>query len=324
MRDVLVVQQTLGLIGGWFQIRCLPSVRMRGNRHITALALMTLTVGCAGCAQSSVQTLKVAETSEPASAAPSAALKTSGAKVVKPAPTKSVQQLLSAAVAPLVTADDGHVSVAVDDLSTGQTASYGGTEEYHTASIVKVDILSTLLYQAQQEDRQLSETEQELATTMIENSDNDAASDLYDDDGASSGIDAANRVFGLTETTVGTDGYWGLTNTTVDDQIRLLRQVFTTPSTLSAQSQAYIQGLMGQVESDQQWGVPAAADSGTSFEVKNGWLPDPTLWVINSLGEVTHDGQRMLIAVLSNDNETEDGGISVVQNVAVKAADALA
>ncbi len=285
---------------------------------------MILTMGCAGCAQSNALALKLSPTSEATSAAGAPAPKKTGAKVVKPAPTKSAQQLLSAAVAPLVAADDGHVSVAVDDLSTGQTASYGGTEEYHTASIVKVDILSTLLYQAQQQDSQLSATEQELATTMIENSDDDAASDLYDDDGASSGIDAANKVFGLTETTVGTDGYWGLTNTTVNDQTRLLRLVFTTPSKLSAQSQAYIQGLMGQVESDQQWGVPAAADSETSFEVKNGWLPDPTLWVINSLGQVTHDGQRMLIAVLSSDNETEDGGISLVQDVAVKAADALA
>jgi hypothetical protein len=214
--------------------------------------------------------------------------------------------------------------VAVDDLSTGQAASDGGTREYDTASIVKVDILSTLLYQAQQENRQLSETEQELATTMIENSDNGAASYLYDDVGSASGVNAANQAFGLTETTAGAHGAWGLTTTTVDDQIRLLRLVFTTPSVLSPDSQGYIRSLMGQVEADQQWGVPAAADSGTPFEVKNGWLPHPALWVINSIGEITHDGQSMLIAVLSSGNETEDDGISLVQDLAVKAADALA
>jgi hypothetical protein len=113
----------------------------------------------------------------------------------------------------------------------------------------------------------------------------------------------------------------------VDDQIQLLRLLFIPPSVLfTAQSQDYIQGLMTQVEADQQWGVPAAADTGTQFMVKNGWLPDPTtgLWEINSIGQVTHGGQRMLIAVLSSDNETEDGGISLVQDVAVKAADAMA
>lgn len=326
MRYVLVFQQTLGLIGRQFQVRPLPSAHMGRKRHIAALALVTLTACCAGCAQANAQESPQARKIAASSAARAVTLKQvkAKAKAVKPAPAESAQQLLSAAVGPLVAADDGHASVAVDDLSTGQAASYGGADEYDTASIVKVDILSTLLYQAQQQGGQLSATEQELATTMIENSDNDAASDLYYDAGASSGIDAANQEFGLTETTVGTDGYWGLTTTTVDDQVRLLRLVFTTPSELSSQSQQYIQDLMANVESDQQWGVPAAADSGTTFEVKNGWLPNPTLWEINSIGQVTHGGQRMLIAVLSSDNETEDGGISLVQDVAVKAADAMA
>jgi beta-lactamase class A len=296
MRYVIVLQQTLGRSGGRFQVRSLLSGRVRRNIRLVAAVLVTVTVSCAGCAQS----------------------------VARAQDLTSAQQLLAAAMGPLAANDDGQVSVAVDDLSTGQTASYGGTEEYDTASIVKVDILSTLLYQAQQQGGQLSATEQQLATTMIENSSNGAASDLYDDAGGASGIDAANQAFGLTETTVGTNGYWGLTTTTVDDQIRLLRLVFTTPSALSSQSQAYIQGLMANVESDQQWGVPAAADDGTSFEVKNGWLPNPTLWEINSIGLVTHDGQRMLIAVLSSGNDTEDDGISLVQDVAVTAADALA
>lgn len=220
--------------------------------------------------------------------------------------------------------DDGHVAVAVDNLSTGTTAAVNGTDEFVTASIVKVDILATLLYQKQEAGQELTEDEQELATTMIENSDNDSATDLYDDVGGSTAIDDANRDFGLTETTVGTDGYWGLTTTTVDDQIRLLRGVFTRPSVLSSASQDYIQDLMSQVEADQRWGVPAAADSGTDYMVKNGWLPNPTLWEINSIGEITHDGQRMLVAVLSDDNSSEDSGISTVETVARRAADAVA
>jgi len=317
VRDNMVVQRALSLIGWRFRI--LPARRAVRKRHLAA-ALLTLTVGCAGCAQSTGREQRLA-------AAPVArvvALKTSGPKVPLPAPAKSPQQLLSAAVGPLVASYDGHVSVAVDDLTTGQVASYGGAQEYDTASIVKVDILSTLLYEAQQEGRQLSATEQELATTMIDNSDNGAASELYDDDGGATGIEQANQAFGLTQTAVGTNGVWGLTTTTADDQVRLLRLIFTTPSALSPRSQGYIKDLMGQVEPDQRWGVPAAADQGTPFAVKNGWLPNPTLWVINSIGEITHDGQRMLIAVLSRDNETEAGGISLVADVAVRAADALA
>jgi hypothetical protein len=112
----------------------------------------------------------------------------------------------------------------------------------------------------------------------------------------------------------------------VDDQIRLLRLMFTRPSVLTVQSQDSIQDLMSHVEPDQQWGVPAAADDGTPFMVKNGWLPGgPTgRWEINSIGEVVHDGHRMLIAALSEGNATEDSGVSLVQIVAAAAASAMA
>jgi hypothetical protein len=246
------------------------------------------------------------------------------AKPTRRAKPRSVRPDLAAALAPEIRDDGGHFAVAADDLSTGSTAAYGGTREFVTASIVKVDILVTLLYQAQEAGQALTAEDQDLATTMIENSDNDSASDLYDDVGGAVAIDDANRVCGLSETTAGTGGYWGLTTTTVDDQLRLLRVVFTRPSPLSPASQQYIQSLMSQVEADQQWGVTAAADPGTGFMVKNGWLPNPDLWEINSIGEVTHDRQRMLIAVLSDDNASESSGISLVQDVAKAAASAMA
>ena len=55
------------------------------------------------------------------------------------------------------------------------------------------------------------------------------------------------------------------------------------------------------------------------------WLPAPTTgrWEINSIGQVVHDGQRMLIAVLSTGNDTEDSGISLVESVAQAAAGAM-
>lgn len=239
-------------------------------------------------------------------------------------PPPTAEQNLTAAVAPMIADSGGNVAVAVADLSTGATAAYDGSTEFVTASIVKVDILATLLYQLQQDGESVtSSDDQYQAQTMIENSDNDAASDLYADVGGSQAIDEANQVFGLTQTTVGTDGYWGLTTTTAADQIQLLRTVFTAPSPLSPESQSYLQGLMSQVESDQQWGVPAAADPGTPFMVKNGWLPNPTRWEINSIGEVVHDGQQLLIAVLSADNASEQAGISLVETVATTAAGAV-
>jgi beta-lactamase class A len=236
----------------------------------------------------------------------------------------TAQQRLTTAVAPLIQADGGQVAVAVDDLTNGSEASYNGTSEFVTASIVKVDILAALLYERQKSGQPLTEQDEDLASTMIENSDNDSASALYADIGGADDLDQANQVFGLTHTTAGTDGEWGLTSTTVDDQIRLLRQIMIPSSVLSPASQDDIQDLMGEVETDQRWGVPAAADPGSRYLVKNGWLPNPALWSINSIGEIEHDQDRMLVAVLSAGNSTEDSGISAVQAVVQRAADAMA
>jgi beta-lactamase class A len=225
----------------------------------------------------------------------------------------TAQQRLTTAVAPLIQADGGQVAV-----TTGTEATSNGTSEFATASIVKVDILATLLYELQRSGQTMTDEDQDLATTMIENSDNDAASALYADIGGAEDLDQANQVFGLTGTIAGPDGEWGLTSTTV------LRQIMIPSSVLSPASQDDIQDLMGEVETDQQWGVPAAADPGSRYLVKNGWLPNPALWSINSIGEIEHDQDRMLVAVLSAGNSTEDSGISAVQAVVQRAADAMA
>jgi len=130
---------------------------------------------------------------------------------------------LAAAVSVLTAADKDDVSVAVENLGTGATASHNVSDKYVTASIVKIDILCTLLYQEQLGGHSLSNSDVSLATTMIENSNNDAAQHLFEDDGGAPAITAANKVFGLTDTTVEEGfldeaGYsWGDTTTTALD-----------------------------------------------------------------------------------------------------------
>ena len=232
---------------------------------------------------------------------------------------------LAAAESSLVSGFSGNVSVAAVDLDTGATADYGNTtSSYDTASIVKVDILATLLLQTQ-DSGGLSSAQRALATSMIEQSDNDAATTLWNEIGGADGLNTANRTFGLTATTGGSNGDWGLTQTTAADQLTLLQVVFGDDSPLDSASQKYLQGLMGQVESDQAWGVSAAADGGTTSELKNGWLQrsQTGLWDVNSIGRVTVDGHSVLIAVVSDGGSTEAGSISLVQSVASAAANAI-
>ncbi|MFJ2605083.1 serine hydrolase [Streptomyces sp. NPDC087425] len=217
------------------------------------------------------------------------------------------------------------VSVAVLDVSSGANASYG-KGAFDTASIVKVDILATLLLQAQDAGRHLTAAEKSYATSMIENSDNASATALWDRIGKAGGLDAANKRFGLTGTEGGAGVLWGLTQTTAADQLTLLEQVFGTNSTskLSAASRAYLQGLMGQIASDQQWGV-SAADDGSGWALKNGWLPRSTtnLWDVNSIGRVTTNGRHYLVAVVSKGSATQAKGITLVESTAKAAIAAL-
>jgi beta-lactamase class A len=238
----------------------------------------------------------------------------------RPTVAEGSMETLEAAVAQA----RGKVSVSVVDLTTGASLTYGaGGHAFVTASIAKLDILSTLLLQAQDRHGTLTASQRSLATSMIEHSDNDAANSLYEAIGADSGLNAANKRFGLTSTQGGTEDYWGLTTTTAADQVKLLRQVFTGSSLLDAASRGYVQGLLSQVESDQRWGVGAAATGG--YELKNGWLPRSAtgLWVINSTGRIDRDGHQLLISVLSDGNISESQGITLVESVAKAAAAAV-
>ncbi|MBV7695411.1 serine hydrolase [Streptomyces sp. TRM70350] len=249
---------------------------------------------------------------------PSASASASGEAAVEPVarPTVDRDARLAEAMAEVPVEDGAEVSVAVLDVDSGESASYGDGV-FDTASIVKVDILAALLLQAQDAGRALTATEKSYASAMIERSDNDSASALWRTIGRAEGLDAANERFGLTGTEGGDGMLWGLTQTTAADQLALLRQVFGQDSELSAAARSYLQGLMGQIAVGQRWGVSAAGD-GSAWALKNGWLPRTAtgLWDINSVGRVTVDGRDVLVAVLSDGNATKEKGISLVEAAA--------
>lgn len=208
-------------------------------------------------------------------------------------------------------------SVAVQDKKTGQKFTFRGTEKYDTASIVKVQVLGCLLLKAQDKDRDLTASELSRAKLMIRLSDNNATTSLFDGLGGKSAVSGCNKRLGLTQTVV--NSAWGLTRTTVDDQIKLLGQLVDPKSPLDADSRKLAFTLMNSVDKTQEWGVPAAAKPGEQFTVKNGWdtrTADDGLWAVNSVGRITSDDTDVSLAVLSHRNATMDSGISEVETVA--------
>ncbi|WP_193511571.1 hypothetical protein [Streptomyces griseoloalbus] len=80
-------------------------------------------------------------------------------------------------------------------------------------------------------------------------------------------------------------------------------------------ARAYVRGLMEQVVPEQAWGVPAVADAGTAWAVKNGWLPRDATgpWVVHGVGRVTAGGRACLMAVLPDGNATKALGVTLVE-----------
>jgi len=212
----------------------------------------------------------------------------------------------------------------VYDLSTRQFWAIGPGTPQAEASVVKVDILETLL--TQQSAGELSGTDQALAQSMIEDSDNDSATDLWDAVGGAGGIRSFDAKAGLADTTpspcVECAGFawpgWGLTTTTPADQIALLRQIAVPGGLLSTAERGYVAQLMENVTPSQRWGVCADVPPQVTIALKNGWLPlndAGTDWQVNSVGWVSGLGRDYLIAVLSTGNPTEQYGIDTIDQL---------
>lgn len=285
---------------------------------------MTGTAALLGCVAAAVASLNHESASTAVVALVSSATPTpsrSAETQEATAPAVDLDDLLASEFAHLSPTGDARVSVAVMDVESGERGVIG-RGHYDTASIVKVDILATLLLQARDEGRELTSLERTQAANMIQNSDNVATDGLWDAIGGASGLDAANERFGLTATSAGQDGYWGLTQTTPEDQLVLLDAVFGTDSILSQADGDYIEDLMEHVAAGQDWGV-SVADA--SAALKNGWLPRTAtgLWDINSIGRVKVGGRDCLIAVLSDGNLTQADGIELVESAAQAAASVI-
>jgi len=204
------------------------------------------------------------------------------------------------------------VGLAVSDPATGLACELDASRHFDSASVVKATILAALLHR----DAQPDEAERLAATRMITESDNDAASDLWEDVGPTA-IEQFLGLADMTQTVPGPGGYWGLTQVTARDQMRLLHLLTTPNGVLDNAARSYELGLMSQVEAAQRWGVSAGAPAGSTVELKNGWLPRATLgWRINSIGCVSGKRPKYCLVVLTDDNPTMAYGVQTVSAVA--------
>jgi hypothetical protein len=217
------------------------------------------------------------------------------------------------AIANYVATRADNVTVAVEDLTTGQIYQFRPGVVENTASTLKVDILATLLVQTQAAGRPLTPEEQSLAVPMIEESLDSAADTLWSELGPGA-IGAFEREAGMTSTVPATDGVWGTTTTTALDRLAMIRTLVEPNSLLTDASRAYVLDLMEHITPSQDWGATGGVPPGVTVALKNGFAVIDG-WQINTTGWVNGVGRDYLIAVLTNGNVSEQYGIDTVNGV---------
>jgi beta-lactamase class A len=207
------------------------------------------------------------------------------------------------------------VGIAMGDSDEDLRCRYHQWREFHSASVIKVITLGALLYQLQQEHESLSPDQAVLATAMITESDNDAQDELWNEIGMPE-LQAFLNAAGMNHTVLGQDDFWGLTEVNAHDELRLLRLLITHNTVLDPARRQYALTLMADVTPWQRWGVSAGAPADMTVHLKNGWLPDPDLWDINSIGDFTHHEFDYSIAILTSNDPDMAYGVDTVETIA--------
>jgi len=246
-------------------------------------------------------------------AAALAAVIAPGARAAGPGAPRPVNPFGTAAIRAFLGSRSGDVTAAVENLGTDRTYLWNPRVAEHTASIVKVDILETLLHQLH--GAPIPPSVAATAQGMIENSNNDDATDLWNRVGGAPAVAAYDRLVGMNQTTP--NSAWGLTTTTPRDQILLLRQLVLGGDLLDPGARDYELSLMEHVEADQDWGVSGGVPAGAVVALKNGWLPLPGQgWQVNSIGWIHGEHRDYLLAIMTGGDPSEAYGIDTIQGVA--------
>ncbi len=191
----------------------------------------------------------------------------------------------------------GDLGLELIDLRRGESFRFDAEEGY-CYSTIKVLILTTLLHQRQELDKQLSARQRSLAERMITRSDNVATEALL----AEVGRDEVRRVADLVgmDHTRMDDGWWGFWRTTPGDLNTMVGAVLSSDAVLDGSRRAVARFLMADVIGEQRWGVFAPESSSVHVAAKNGWGPLPDGYRLNSAGWVSAPDREYQLAILSN------------------------
>ena len=219
-----------------------------------------------------------------------------------------------AAVERYVAARPGVVGVVVHDRRTGAEWSSAHAEDYlWTASSIKLAMAINLLQRNRAGELELSESDWELMTLMITESDNLATDTLWSTYGGLPSESYVDSGLPYVESTEDLPGAWGSELATPTAMADLLDYGLAA---LDPDDADWLVEAMCAVIDEQRWGVLSLGEDARPG-AKNGWDEEPTGWVVNTIGFVG-PRERYTVAIM-NDLGADgdfDAGVETVSSVA--------
>ena len=201
------------------------------------------------------------------------------------------------------------VGVTVYLPNTNQYYLYNASQQFPMASSIKIPIMLTMLYQAEQQKRSLIDGEAIRLQAMIQSSDNDAAQSLYQEVGTV-GVNSFLYSHGLSGILLDPNT-WGTSIASPQAMAHLLAAL-SAGELLSAAGTSYALSLMQNVASDQRFGVGDTAPQGAIVSMKDGWLLLDQGWAVNSSGIVQAMGITYIVSVYTNDQASRETGMQIL------------
>ena len=217
------------------------------------------------------------------------------------------------------------------DLRTGCEWGWGQTDRrYPMASTAKVAVLSLALDRVATGALAAAAVDA-LARSMIERSDNAAATELWRLVGGSAAVDAHLRSLGLRQ--VAPWPTFGGVAMTPHDLAWLANRVVGAASALPDALRDYARSPMTSVVRDQRFGVSAGVPAGWSVALKDGWFLIRPIdrgvagrWRVHSVGVVFSPQGRpaWALGVMGDEWPTMAAGVAEIERVSRAVAGALA
>jgi beta-lactamase class A len=199
----------------------------------------------------------------------------------------------------------GTVGFAVATL--GHRWGRGDRVQFHSASVVKAMLL--VAYLRQVGDHPLSSDDRNVLRPMIQRSDNDAASRIYERVG-DEGLRRLARRVGMRRFSPG-GPTWGLSRIDAQDQAHFFLRI---DRYMPRRHRAFGMHLLATVIPEQRWGVGRVRPRGWRLYFKGGWGSGSGL-VDHQVALLRRGHQRVAVAVLTADDPDHEYGKRTLQGV---------